>query len=119
MLCEWLATCIVPKIFYRKPVFTEIENFSDGEETYEIDDAVDPAQVQELIKKLPEGARQILVMRALEGYRHAEIGEILGISESTAKTQFFRAKKLLAEMINSQQYETTTGSIPKGKKIIV
>lgn len=77
----------------------------------EIDGEIDPELVHELIKKLPDGAREILVMRALEGYRHAEIGEKLGISESTAKTQFFRAKQLLAKMINEMNYEGRPGKI--------
>lgn len=68
----------------------------------EIEGEIDPELVHKLIKKLPDGAREILVMRALEGYKHAEIGEKLGISESTAKTQFFRAKQLLAKMINEK-----------------
>ena len=65
----------------------------------EVNDDFEPEMVHHFIKKLPDGARQILVLRALEGYKHAEIGEQLGVSESTVKTQFFRAKQLLAKMI--------------------
>lgn len=83
----------------------------------EIDESVDPEMVHRLIKKLPDGARQILVMRALEGYKYAEIGEQLGISESTAKTQFFRAKQLLGKMIKEMEYETGFGKISEGKTV--
>lgn len=69
----------------------------------EMDGEIDPELLHQLIKKLPDGAREILVMRALEGYKHAEIGKKLGISESTAKTQFFRAKHLLAQMIREKE----------------
>lgn len=101
-----------------KLVFTEMEEAGFKEDAAaEIDSEVDPALVHSLIKKLPEGARQILVMRALEGYRHAEIGEELGISESTAKTQFFRAKQLLAKMIKENRNETRPGKVPEGKKV--
>ncbi len=71
----------------------------------EVESECDPELVHNLIKKLPDGAREILVLRALEGFKHAEIGEKLGISESTAKTQFFRAKQLLAQMINENERE--------------
>jgi RNA polymerase sigma factor (sigma-70 family) len=99
-----------------KLVFTEIDRFNYTEEfVEEIDDEIDPALVHELIKKLPDGARQILVMRALEGYKHAEIGEELGISESTAKTQFFRARQLLAKMIKEFNNETGSGKISERK----
>jgi RNA polymerase sigma-70 factor (ECF subfamily) len=76
----------------------------------EVDDGFDPAVVHELIKKLPDGARQILVMRAVEGMKHAEIGEMLGVSASTVKTQFFRAKNLLAKMMEEYN-ETGFGEI--------
>lgn len=71
----------------------------------ELDSEIDPEMVHQMIKKLPNGAREILVLRALEGYKHAEIGKKLGISESTAKTQYFRAKQLLAKMINEDERE--------------
>jgi RNA polymerase sigma factor (sigma-70 family) len=99
-----------------KQVYIEIGRFNYPEEyVEEIDDEFDPALVHELIKKLPDGARQILVMRALEGYKHAEIGEELGISESTAKTQFFRARQLLAKMIKESNDETGSGKISERK----
>ncbi|MBN1820261.1 MAG: RNA polymerase sigma factor [Prolixibacteraceae bacterium] len=97
-------------------VFAEIDEIKGSDFiSEEIDDETDPAFVHELIKKLPEGARQILVMRAIEGYRHAEIGEELGISESTAKTQFFRARQLLAEMIKEKWNEDRSRKISERK----
>lgn len=90
-----------------KIVFTDMEKASSlqNEMFEEVEDTVDPELVHYYIKKLPEGARQILVLRALEDYKHAEIAEKLGISESTAKTQYFRAKQLLAKMISQAMTE--------------
>jgi len=97
-------------------VFIEIDDLKSNDLVVEeIDEDMDTALVHKLIKKLPEGARQILVMRALEGYKHAEIGEELGISESTAKTQFFRARHLLAKMIKEEWYEDKSGKISERK----
>lgn len=56
---------------------------------------VDMHKVHQAIKRLPEGCRLVLTLYLLEGYRHREIAEILGISVSTAKSQYWRAKKLL------------------------
>lgn len=75
--------------------------------TEDVNENFDPDMVHQFIKKLPEGARQILVLRALEGYKHAEIGEELGVSESTVKTQYFRAKQLLAKMITEADENET------------
>lgn len=47
------------------------------------------------IKKLPDGCRQIFLLYTSESYSHKEIAAILGISESTSKSQYQRAKTLL------------------------
>ena len=102
-----------------KYIFQNMETLSEHhyEIAEKIDELVDPELVHRLIKELPEGARQILVMRALEGYKHAEIGEQLGISESTAKTQFFRAKQLLGKMIKEMNNEARLGKLSEGKTV--
>lgn len=94
----------------RKIIFTDLESLKDlHHDSEKVEESVDPELVHEMIKKLPDGAREILVLRAIEGYKHAEIGEKLGISESTAKTQFFRAKQLLAKMLNELNDEEGSG----------
>jgi len=56
-------------------------------------------QVQEGIRRLPEGYRVVLTLYLLEGYDHKEIAEILNISPSTSKSQYSRAKKKLREIL--------------------
>src|SRR5699024_10242881 len=51
--------------------------------------------LQRLIDELPEGYRVVFVMATIEGYKHHEIAEILGISEGTSKSQLFKARKML------------------------
>ena len=51
------------------------------------------------IKQLPEGCRQIFVLYVLEDFSHKEIANSLGISESTSKSQYQRARKLLQERL--------------------
>ncbi|SNC66121.1 RNA polymerase sigma-70 factor, ECF subfamily [Hymenobacter gelipurpurascens] len=55
-----------------------------------------------LINALPPGYRAVLNLYAVEGYTHAEIGELLGISEGTSKSQLFRARRLLEERLTLQ-----------------
>lgn len=55
------------------------------------------------IEKLPTGYRIILTMYLLEGYDHSEISEILGISESTSKSQYSRAKNKLRRMLTKKE----------------
>ena len=60
-------------------------------------DKADLHRVHEGIKKLPDGCRTVFTLYLLEGYDHREISHILGITESTSKTQYRRAKRLLRE----------------------
>jgi RNA polymerase sigma factor (sigma-70 family) len=54
------------------------------------------------IKNLPGGCRQVFVLYALEDYTHKAISQSLGISESTSKSQYQRARQLLKERITKQ-----------------
>jgi len=53
------------------------------------------------IEKLPDGYRVILTLYLLEGYDHSEISQILGITESTSKSQYSRAKDKLKNILRS------------------
>ncbi|AFM04102.1 RNA polymerase sigma factor, sigma-70 family [Bernardetia litoralis DSM 6794] len=57
------------------------------------------SRVKEAINKLSDGYRIVLSLYLFEGYDHQEIGEILGISSSTSKSQYSRAKKRLRTML--------------------
>ncbi|MCB2379022.1 RNA polymerase sigma factor [Hymenobacter sp. BT635] len=52
-----------------------------------------------LINTLPVGYRTVLNLYAVEGYTHAEIGALLGISEGTSKSQLSRARHLLEQRL--------------------
>lgn len=53
----------------------------------------------EIIKTLPDGYRIVFNLFAIEGYSHKEIAERLGVTESTSKSQFSRAKKMLRDIL--------------------
>ena len=59
------------------------------------------AELIEMIAGLPDGYRTILNLYAVEGYSHREIADMLGISENTSRSQYFRARARLMEMITS------------------
>ncbi len=58
-------------------------------------------RVKKAIEELPDGYRSVLSLYLLEGYDHQEIAEIMGISESTSKSQLNRAKTKLREKLTS------------------
>ncbi len=52
-------------------------------------------EIMQQVQRLPEGARLIFSLYAVDGYTHKEIAEKLEITEGTSKSQFNRARKLL------------------------
>ncbi len=52
-------------------------------------------ELMKLVAQLPPGFRTVFNMYAVEGFSHKEIGEMLGISETTSRTQFSRARAWL------------------------
>ena len=56
-------------------------------------------KVKRAIELLPDGYRVVLSLYLMEGYDHREIAEILGITESTSKSQYNRSKKKLKELL--------------------
>jgi RNA polymerase sigma-70 factor (ECF subfamily) len=59
--------------------------------------------IKDEIFKLPDGYRIVLSLHLLEGYDHEEIAEILGVSSSTSRSQFTRAKQKLLMILNEKK----------------
>ncbi len=69
-------------------------DFTESEE-----EAISPEMLLDCIGQLPTGYRTVLNLFVYEGKSHKEIAEILGISVNTSKTQFFKAKKMLKQLL--------------------
>ena len=66
---------------------------------------LEAAELMDLVQSLPLGYRTVFNLFAIEGYSHQEIGELLGITESTSKSQLNRARSVLKEKITSLQLQ--------------
>jgi len=66
-------------------------------------------ELADLIRQLPPGYQTIFNLHAVEGYSHVEIGEMLGISDGTSRSQYSRAKTLLISWIEKFSLETKNG----------
>jgi len=53
-----------------------------------------------LVQALPDGYRAVFNLYAIEGYSHKEIAELLEISIGTSKSQLYKARKMLQEMVS-------------------
>ena len=75
--------------------------------------ALDQLAVADLLRHLaalPPGYRAVLNLYAIEGYSHSEIGQLLGISEGTSKSQLARARQLLASRIGLAHSKLSSSS---------
>ena len=69
-------------------------------------DSGEMRDLSEAVDRLPEGARNVFVLHAIYGYSHDEAGEMLGIAAGTSKAQLHRAKRLLAQQLKQQAFES-------------
>ena len=69
---------------------------SDEENVAEIPKNV----LMDMIKSLPDGYRTVFNLYVFEEKSHKEIASLLGITEHTSSSQFYRAKSLLVKKIN-------------------
>ena len=60
-------------------------------------------ELLKLVNALPNGFRTVFNLYAIEGYSHAEIGEMLGISEGTSKSQLSRARVILQGQLKKNE----------------
>ncbi|MBN2521517.1 MAG: RNA polymerase sigma factor [Bacteroidales bacterium] len=110
----WLKRIVINKcineIKRRKAdvlIFDDMKSFDKGDNNddyvnYE-DIQMNVQRIHKAIEALPEGYRIIFSLYLLEGYDHTEISQIMGISESTSKSQYMRAKRKIKDYLNTMQ----------------
>ena len=64
--------------------------------------------LERAIETLPAGYRTVLVLHDVEGYKHEEIGEMLGIAPGTSKSQLFHARKALRQVLEPETKDRRT-----------
>ena len=106
----WLRKIVINNCLLhakKKLVFLALpESFEQSDEADEEDWLAESSfkKIHDGIKSLPEGCRQIFLLYTMEDLKHREIAERLDISESTSKSQYLRAKKLLREYLKKEQW---------------
>ncbi len=62
--------------------------------------------LERALQRLPAGMRQVLVLHDVEGYTHDEIADALGITPGTSKSQLFKARAKMREMLSTSPRES-------------
>lgn len=83
--------------YYTDDIDKVTENENQGHDA--ITERLNTKDLLSIIEKLPAGYRTVFNMFAIEGYGHKEIAEMLGISESTSKTQYMKARKYIIHLL--------------------
>ena len=83
-----------------------MEVVADAPDENELDEAeiwytVD--MIKQTMQQLPDGYRTVLSLYLFEGYDHEEISEILGVAQSTVRTQYKRAKQKLLQLLKTRE----------------
>jgi RNA polymerase sigma-70 factor (ECF subfamily) len=68
-----------------------------------VDDAVSIDEIKEAINQLSDKYRYVVMLFLIEGYDHQEISEILNISEVASRTQLYRGKLQLQNMLKHKK----------------
>ncbi|UZD24662.1 RNA polymerase sigma factor [Algoriphagus halophytocola] len=100
-LLGWMKTITVRKAIqqHKKKIHFEEIDERNLEPSEEFDAWFDAELLDQAIQSLPNGARSVFLIVSVEGYSHKESAQLLGISESTSKSQLNYAKTLLKKRI--------------------
>lgn len=64
-----------------------------------VENTLEENDIIRTIEQLPDGYRAVFLLHAVDGYSHKEIGTQLGIAEGTSRSQYFKARNLLQELL--------------------
>jgi RNA polymerase sigma factor (sigma-70 family) len=106
----WLRRIFVNTSIEQFRKKTKITTVTDKQENYIEDkewnafESLAEKDIIKIVQELSPGYRQVFNMYIIEGFSHKEIGDILGISEGTSKSQLARARVILQKKIEDKMY---------------
>jgi RNA polymerase sigma-70 factor, ECF subfamily len=75
-----------------------------GEADVRLNGSIDRINLQRAIEQLPPGFKSIFILHDIQGYKHHEIGEILGCSAGNSKSQLHKARMRLRALLKRGVY---------------
>ena len=75
------------------------EELSGNDLAISTDNKIDAMDLEAAIESLPNGYRQVIILHDVEGFRHKDISEMLGINEGTSKSQLFQARRAVRKFL--------------------
>ncbi|MBN2272761.1 MAG: RNA polymerase sigma factor [Bacteroidales bacterium] len=102
----WIRKIMVNKALERFRTNYQVININDNlkevdnEYTGDFSSDIDARELIRFVQELSPRYRTVFNLYAIEGYSHKEIGEMLGITEGTSKSNLSRARDILQEKVN-------------------
>ncbi|MEY3050460.1 MAG: hypothetical protein RLY31_245 [Bacteroidota bacterium] len=83
----------------KRRLFTDDLSQKPATDTIDWGHTIDTEYLEEAIAALPDGYRMVSTLTEIEGHTHKEVGELLGFSEGTSKSQLFHAQQRLRNIL--------------------
>lgn len=107
----WLKRVMINHVLqqYRNQTFLSLvnEDIADDQEVEIEDDSITMDYLLKIIQELPDRYRLVFNLYVIDGFSHAEIGEMLTITVGTSKSNLARARMILKEKIEQYKNEET------------
>ncbi|MFN3752846.1 RNA polymerase sigma factor [Flavobacterium sp.] len=107
----WLKRVMINHVLqqYRNQTFLSLvnEDIADEQEIEIEDDNISMDYLLKIIQELPDRYRLVFNLYVIDGFSHAEIGEMLTITVGTSKSNLARARMILKEKIEQYKNEET------------
>ncbi len=87
----------------RREISKESSHLDSSVEPYVLD-RLATEDIMACVGELPEGYRHVFNLYAIEGYRHREIAQMMGISEGTSRSHYARARQMLRAILSSPKF---------------
>ncbi len=87
----------------REPIHLSVDDYAGqaaASAPATVESELAAADLLKLLEQLPTGYRTVFTLYAVEGFGHQEIGEALGISEGTSKSQLSKARAMLQKLLS-------------------
>ncbi len=79
--------------------YSDISDHQIFDNTPNAIDDLSSQEIMKLIQKLPDGYKTVFSLYVIEGYSHKDIAELLGIGESTSRSQLVKARNMLKDKL--------------------
>ena len=109
---SWVKTIMIRHAidYYNQVTKKEIlsRSYENAEMDWQVDDhsaimqRMDVEMLLETINELPDGYRIVVNLYFIDGYKHAEIAQLLGIMEATSRSQLTRGRNLLFKLLEQK-----------------